>query len=344
MKSVVQVVALLAVSVAFLECRGQNLDVYFIDVEGGAATLIVTPEQETVLVDSGWRRDDARDAKRIVRVLKEVAGLQQIDFLVTTHFHRDHYGSTFRLSQMAPIRAFLDRGPIAGLAEDPQFQVLYTEYMRANKGDRQTLKPGDEVPIKKGKTDLKIQCLTALGALIQSEGPANPVCSELKFNKKVSMDENAASVSLLIKLGNFELFHGADLTWNIEGQLVCPHNRIGQVDAYVVNHHGFKVSNNPVFLKSILPTVAVMANGEEKGCDPEVVALLRSLPNLKALYQLHKDLKNKSTENAPDEFIANLGPEATCEGHWLRLRVTPSASSFEVTNSRTGATLNYPIQ
>ncbi len=324
--------------------QAQNLDIYFIDVEGGGATLIVTPERESILVDSGWRRDDGRDARRIVSVLKEQAGLNQIDFLVTTHFHRDHYGSTLRLSEMVPIKAFLDRGPIAMLAEDPQFQLLYTEYMRANKGERQTLRPGDEIPINKGKLPVKITCTAALGFLIQTQGTPNPECAGLKPNKKILPDENAASVALLVQLGNFELFHGADLTWNVEGELVCPNNRIGRVDAYVVDHHGLKVSNNPVLLHALAPAVTIMENGDEKGCDPEVVALLRSLPSVKAAYQLHKDLKNKPQDNSPDEFIANLTPEASCKSHWIRLRVAASASIFEVTNSRTGTTHSYPIQ
>jgi len=324
--------------------HAQNLDIYFIDVEGGGATLIVTPERESILIDSGWRRDDGRDAKRIAAVLKEQAGLNQIDFLVTTHFHRDHYGSVLRLSEMVPIKTFFDRGPIAFLEEDPQFQILYTEYMMANKGDRQTLTPGDEVPIKKGRLPLKITCVAARGSLIQNEGTENPECAQLKPNKKVLPDENAASVALLVQLGKFDFFHGADLTWNIEGALVCPKNRIGRVDASLVNHHGLKISNNPVFLQALAPQVTIMANGEEKGCDPEVAALLRSLPSVKASYQLHKDLKNKPQDNQPDEFIANLTPEASCQGHWIRLRVAPTASTFEVTNGRTGNTQSYPIQ
>lgn len=324
--------------------HAQNLDIYFIDVEGGGATLIVTPEHESILVDSGWRRDDGRDAKRIVSVLKEQAGLGQIDFLVTTHFHRDHYGSVLKLSEMVPIKAFFDRGPISALPEDPQFQLLYTEYMMANKGDRQTLRPGDEIPIKKGNPAVKITCVAAHGAVIQTQGTANPECSQLKPNKKITLDENAASIALLVQYGAFGFFHGADITWNIEGELVCPNNRIGRVDAYLVDHHGVKISNNPVFLKSLAPEVTIMANGDEKGCDPEVVALLRSLPSIRASYQLHKDLKNKPEDNQPDEFIANLTAEASCQGHWIRLRVAPSASTFEVINSRTGNTQSYPIQ
>src|SRR5687767_9281862 len=56
-----------------------GLDIYFIDVEGGAATLIVTPEGESLLMDCGWKRDDYRDARRIHDVATRMAGLKKID-------------------------------------------------------------------------------------------------------------------------------------------------------------------------------------------------------------------------------------------------------------------------
>ena len=71
----------------------RTLDIYFIDAEGGAATFIVTPLKESILIDTGWRREDGRDAKRIEAVAR-AAGLERIDYLVTTHFHRDHYGES----------------------------------------------------------------------------------------------------------------------------------------------------------------------------------------------------------------------------------------------------------
>jgi competence protein ComEC len=336
----VGLLALLTCTVA----KSEKLDIYFIDVEGGAATLIVTPKRESVLIDTGWRRDDARDAGRIMQVLQEQAGLSQIDFLVTTHFHRDHYGSTLRLSQMVPIRNFLDRGPVVNVPGDPQFRLLYTEYMTANKGERQTLRAGEEIPVQSGRVPLKITCLASSGNIIQKPGGPNPHCAELRPNKKIPIDENALSVALLLRFGEFEFFHGADITWNLEGELICPQNRVGTVDAFMVNHHGLKVSNNPVFLKTIAPTVSIMANGEGKGCDPEVLASLRSLPSSRAIYQLHKNLKNKVGDNVSDEFIANLKPEAACQGHWLRLTVDANASTFEVTNSRTGKSQSYPVQ
>ena len=86
----------------------RGLDIYFIDTEGGAATLIVTPAGESVLIDCG--NPGPRDAERIHKAAAEVAGLKSIDHLAITHWHTDHYGGAEQLSNLMPIHHFYDRG------------------------------------------------------------------------------------------------------------------------------------------------------------------------------------------------------------------------------------------
>jgi len=81
----------------------RGLDLYWIDVEGGAATLIVTPRGESILVDSGWPEE--RDAQRIFRAAQR-AGLTRIDHYLTTHWHLDHWGALGRLVELLPVRRF----------------------------------------------------------------------------------------------------------------------------------------------------------------------------------------------------------------------------------------------
>src|SRR6266480_4740745 len=99
---------LLLFQAAASQTASRTLDIYFIDVEGGAATLIVTPAGESLLVDSGFPGE--RDAGRIAHVALEVAGLKQIDHYLTTHWHRDHVGGSARLAQLIPIRNYYDHG------------------------------------------------------------------------------------------------------------------------------------------------------------------------------------------------------------------------------------------
>ena len=87
----------------------RTFDAYVVDVEGGEATLFVTPSGQSLLVDTGWPGFDGRDADRIAAVAKQ-AGIKQIDYLVITHFHSDHVGGTAQLAARLPIRQFIDHG------------------------------------------------------------------------------------------------------------------------------------------------------------------------------------------------------------------------------------------
>ena len=321
----------------------QSLDVYFVDVEGGAATLIVTPERESILIDSGWRREDGRDAKRIYQVATEQAGVQEITYLVTTHFHQDHYGAAPRLSQMIPILNFLDSGPRSELKEDPQFPIFYTAYIRASRGQRQKLKPGDEIPLRQGLLPVRLICLASDRQTQTQTGSQNPECSNQRAKTEDPTD-NARSVGLLLRFGDFEFLDLGDLTWNLEAKLICPVNVIGTVDAYQVTHHGLETSNNPVLVRSIQPTVAIINNGPNKGGEPGVFTLLKSIENLQDIFQVHLNLRTGAEKNTSLDRIANLGPEKGCAGRWIRLSVSSDASTFTLTNSRNQLAWTYPVR
>src|SRR5688572_22104526 len=87
-----------------------TLDIYVVDVEGGNATLFVNPAGESLLIDTGNLNGAARDAGRIYAAAKD-AGLTQIDRLIITHWHGDHYGGMAELEKLIPIREFMDHGP-----------------------------------------------------------------------------------------------------------------------------------------------------------------------------------------------------------------------------------------
>ncbi len=94
--------------------EGRGLEIFFIDVQGGAATLIVTPDRESILVDSGWPGLGDRDPKRIIHALKDLAGCDHLDHLITTHWHMDHYGGVAGLDSLVRIDRFWDRGLARG--------------------------------------------------------------------------------------------------------------------------------------------------------------------------------------------------------------------------------------
>ena len=311
------------------------LQIYFIDVIGGAATLIITPQGETILVDSGWYTEDARDAKRI---FEAHPGLKQIDYYITTHWHRDHFGAIGHLSEMIPIRQSYDRGIPESFPEDEEhFQFLIERYKKATRGESKILSPGNLVHLKQspGKPKIEIQCVAANRKVIPSMAYSctNDFCNANTPRPKDTSD-NSNSIALKLSYGDFEFFLGGDITWNIEYDLVCPDNRVGQIDLYMVNHHGFDISNNPVFLKSIDPTAAVFCNGPKKGCKPKVVADLRALPNMKAIYQLQRNVNASEEENTSIELIANPDPEKS--GQNIKATVSEDTKSFSIIIGKEG--------
>ncbi len=319
---------LAAVSPAFAGPADKRLDIYWIDVEGGAATLIVTPAGETVLIDSG--NPGRRDPERILKVVTEVAGMKGIDHLITTHYHGDHFGGSITLSELLPIRHLYDNGKFEGMPDNPG-----QAYFDIKVGARSVINPGDKLPVKNLEASqapvLSLTCLGTRKTFIDpaADAPENKeVCSAGREKERDGSD-NANSVVTLLAFGPFRFFDAGDLTWNQETRLVCPKNLVGQVDVYQVTHHGLDSSNNPLVLRSLQPRVAIMNNGTTKGCLPEVFANLRDTKSIEAVYQSHKNLREDgATNNVADEYIANR--EEDCKGHYIKLSVAPDGKSYRV--------------
>ncbi|HEV3237790.1 MAG TPA: MBL fold metallo-hydrolase [Gemmataceae bacterium] len=317
--------------ICLAEEKARGLDIYFIDTEGGAATLIVSPTGESVLIDCG--NPGPRDAERIHDVANKQAGLKTIDHLIITHWHSDHYGGVERLAKLMPIKEFYDRGIPKELADDPtNFPLLIEAYKKATEGKSHQLKPGDEVPFKQVKdgSTPRLACLCGSGEVVADlAGSQNNKIAKEHRPQAEDKSDNARSLGFLLSYGDFRFLDLGDLTWNIEYKLVHPTDKIGPVDVYQVTHHGLEISNNPVLLKTVSPRVAIFNNGPHKGGSPAVTANLRRLPDIQAIYQMHKNLDVASQENADDEFIANA--EEKCAGNFIKLAVAPDSKSYTVT-------------
>lgn len=320
---------------AFLFAQAQKpFDVYFIDVEGGQATLFVSPSGESMLVDAGWPGFNGRDSDRIVSAAKQ-AGLSRIDYLAVTHYHGDHVGGVPELAAKFPIGTFVDHGPTVEQGERPE--ALFRAYtdVRA-KGKHLQVKPGDKIPIK----GLDVTVVSAGGDLITrplaGAGAPNPLCADFK-PKDTDTTENARSVGMRITYGNFHMLDIGDLTWNKEHDLVCPNNLLGSVDVYLTTHHGLDQSGPAVLVHAIHPKVAIMNNGAKKGGIPSAWQIVRNSPGLRDLWQLHYAVDAGPAHNVPEAFIANMDESTS---HGIKLSVQRDAS-FTVTNARNGNSKTY---
>jgi len=339
---VAPIVALVSLSaIVFAAQRGgttRMLDIYWVDVEGGAATLIVSPSGQSLLVDTGWRKDD-RDARRIHEVATKVAGLKKIDYLITTHFHADHVGGVGALSKLMPIDHFLDHGDTVENRPGPAADE-WAIYLEASKGKRSQPKLGDKIPLK----GLDITIAAVNGELIPGPinggGPNSPELCTDPLLKKPDNSENGRSVGFLLQYGKFQFLDLADLTWNKEIDMVCPVNRLGKVDLLQVNHHGMDLSGAPQFVNSVGARVAIMNNGPRKGGIGSYLDIVKRAPGLEDLWQLHLSLVAKRERNTTEPHIANLDEEAACMGRYLKASIAPDGR-YTITNTRNNLTKAY---
>jgi competence protein ComEC len=339
-----------------------TLDIYFIDTEGGQATLYVTPGGESVLVDTG--NPGTRDAERIVAVLAE-AGVRQLDHVVLTHYHIDHIGGLQELARRVSILHYVDHGSSVEETEQvPGFLAAYADlHSRAR---RTVVAAGDRLPVAGVDWRIVASAGSVLRAPMEGAGGTNPTCADFQPQDITRDPENAQSIGSVVSHGRFRTVNLGDLLWNLEYDLMCPMNRIGEVDLYVTSHHGLGQSGSPQLVHAIRPRVAVMNNGMRKGGAVAAFQTIYSSPGFEDLWQLHWSHHGGIEYNSPGIFIANvddpaviagvvnppppaagapLGPPTpppphTGDAHWIKVSAQVDGS-FTVTNSRTGFTKTY---
>ncbi len=306
MRKTARVLALVSFAVlASAQTRtAKALDIYVVDVEGGNATLFVSPSGESLLIDAGnGGAAAARDADRIMAAIKD-AGLRQIDHHITTHYHGDHFGGLQELAARIPIKEFIDHGPNvqSAAAADEFMNKMYPELY--GKAKHTVVKPGDRITV----AGIDVRVVASAGQVVQKAVPGggarNPYCAAY-MPQAPDPTENAQSVGSHITFGRFRVVHLGDLTWNKEFDLMCPNNRLGEADLFIVSHHGQPISNGPVLVHAISPRVAIINNGTRKGGQPDAMKVLHSTPGLEDIWQMHFSQLSGQEYTVPGMFIAN---------------------------------------
>ena len=340
--------AALALASARADQKTKTLDVYWIDSEGGGSTLIVTPAGESVLIDTG--NPGGRDPGRIVATAK-AAGLAKLDHVLITHWHTDHFGGAAEVAQQIPFGTIHQRAIPAGDPDGRPQSAFQTQIkpFREIVAARATIAAGTVIPLKTGGPKLELRCLGADQKFVEPTAVQmkikNPLTGSLPA-KAVDTSDNANSAVFVLSFGAFRFFDGGDLTWNLEEKLVAPHNLVGVVDVFQTNHHGLEVSNHPILVRSLEPTVVVMNNGPQKGGQAGAFAAVRGASSVQALYQLHHSHNVPAETNAAAEFVANQGnliraEAAKCPANIIKLSVAPDGKSYTISIPSNGHTRTF---
>jgi beta-lactamase superfamily II metal-dependent hydrolase len=324
-----------------------TLQIYFIDVEGGQSTLIVTPGHHSLLIDTGWAGDGSgfrpgdphrgRDANRIVAAARD-AGVTQVDYLLITHFHVDHDGGVTELAQLMPIRTFIDHSAPSAEADraSPGTQDAYEAYLRVrSSGAHLEARSGERLPLEDIEAIVVSSAAATLEAALANAGAANAACPKQATPPR-DQYENPRSTGVVVRYGEFRFLDVGDLTGQPLFNLACPKNLTGPVDAYLVAHHGGPDAAVPETLPAFKPRVAIMNNGLSKGGARMTYEALHHVSGLEDVWQLHAST-DAADANFPPRYIANLD-ESTA--YWIKL-VASEDGSFRVLNQRTGEWKSY---
>lgn len=348
------------------------LKIVVVDVEGGAATLFLTPEGKSLLIDTGWPRgagqmpspDGAEEsADRIIAAAKTL-GITRLDYVLVTHYHDDHSGGVSALLSKFPVDAVIDHGPNGDPLRPgtPPERVVntpagqYPLYLEAIKGKRRIIaKAGDVIRIGSLTNTIVASDGQVIAKPLPGAGADNAHCAAAP--PAPPLNENGRSVASLLRFGKVTIAQFGDLSWDKEQELACPVDRVGKVNLLLVTQHGSaKVSSNPAQVAAMRPDVAIMPNGGKKGGDPEVIETVTRQPGLQGFWRLHESYKFPEL-SGDKAMIANLNPpqaaidavahkpwEAPPDmGHAIRAEIARDGH-ITVINERNGFSKTYTVK
>jgi competence protein ComEC len=321
--------------------QAQQMDIYWIDSDGAAATLIVTPSRQTILVDSAFNRPGDIYSHRI-RAAMQDAGVSQIDYFIATHYHGDHIGGITALAKMVPVIEFIDHGETTltdeGGLESYQRYIENTESRKRTSVSPHMILPlrGVDVTVIASHKEFLREPLMGSpepNSICATADPSGVYCRGTEC-ESTGMDfegEDIYSVGIHLSMGDFQYVNVGDLSYGGLHALVCPTNNVGTIDLLDYPHHGNNIA--PQFVSSLAPIAAVSSGGAHKGGSPEGYEAATSSPGLESFWQMHRALDTDDAHNTEARKTANLSDEND-QAHWIKAEIEADGSSFTITNAR----------
>jgi competence protein ComEC len=256
-QELVLLAAALAIGASGTLAQGNGrLQIHFMNVGQADAAILISPRGQTVLFDVGENK-----CNEPLAYLSGI-GVTVVDYLVVSHFHKDHIGCTTKVLAEVPVRvAVYDRG-----TNDPPLKPsgeaitdTYRDYQIAVASRRRTAVPGQSI-----RLDANTPNPVTITFMVVDGAAPGGIQADVN-------NENDRSVVAVVHFGAFDAVLGGDLSGKKTGDYHNVESRVagvmGPVELYKVGHHGSSHSSNDDWLRAITPIVGIISAGAENTHD-----------------------------------------------------------------------------
>lgn len=208
-----------------------NLKIYFVDVGQGDCSLIVTPNNKTILIDGGEEKNDLLTSYLLDRRIKK------LDYIIISHFDSDHVGGVLKALEKLKIKNVI----ISKQKEDSENFKIFKNIVNRKKIKVIVVNKGDKLKIE---NDLYFDFLWP--------------------NKEEFIQENALNNnSIVCKLNykNFSMLFTGDIEEIAEKEILKENNNLKST-ILKIPHHGSKTSSSQEFIEAIKPKIILIGVGE----------------------------------------------------------------------------------
>ena len=250
MKKIIATVLLciqLLISAHFVAAQASSpdiLEIHFINVGEGSATLLKTPSNDSILIDTG----NLISTPLLTDYLEDQK-VHRLSTLILTHPDPDHIGGSFVITQRLKPKKIYDNGEDLQSRFDQSIFRWYSELVQGSANYK---------PLRSGAR------LSFAQVEIFSLWPETPLGSNLNLN----------SLILSVQFGNFSLLIMGDALKETEQKLLKK-NAFSEHDLLLVGHHGSKHATTLSLLDAIKPSIAVISAKENYYADDETLLKLK---------------------------------------------------------------------
>ena len=213
--------------------RQQPFTVYFLDVGQGDCAVLVTPEREIILVDTGGLNGKFDPGERILVPFLRYLGAEKVDLVLLSHGHQDHAGGLAGLARWLPVNELM-------IAQGKDSK--YVKNVLCDRKLRENIKI-----VYKIQTNQKIRRKKSILEIVEAPKTQNE-----------GGEENENSAIVRVSCGGRSILFTGDAP--AETELAAAQKPI-RSDVLKVSHHGSKTSSDAGFLAAAAPRLAVVSAG-----------------------------------------------------------------------------------